>query len=125
MGTAEKVLSRLYARASHSERGTISLVSDQPPIMVADMCQKHQWLLVTQADYSQSDPWRALVIVCQMALFQAATCDAETHKRTGGDIYKVESLGCLACYKPEAFGEIVEIAKSHDLGKIKALGERW
>jgi hypothetical protein len=100
-------------------------MSDKPTIMVADMCQTHQVLLVRQADYRESDPWRALVVVCQIALFQAATCDPETHKRIGGDIGKIGSLGCLACYKPDAFGEVVEAAKSHDLGRIKALGERW
>ena len=100
-------------------------MSDQPTIMVSDMCQKHQWLLVKQAGYSEKEPWRALVIVSQIALFQAATCDDQTHRRIDGDITKIGSLGCLACYKPDAFGDVVEAAKSHDLGKIKALGERY
>lgn len=91
----------------------------------ADMCKKHQWLLVTQARYRESDPWRALVVAAQITLFQAATCDPKTHERIGDDIRKIGSLGCLACYEPDAFGEIVEAAKSRELGKIKALGERW
>lgn len=99
-------------------------MSDQP-VMVADMCQKHQYLLVHQAGYRPEDTWRALIIVAQIALFQAATCDEQTHRRTGGDIKRVSELGCLACYKPDAFGEIVEAAKSHDLKDIKVLGERW
>jgi hypothetical protein len=93
--------------------------------MVPDMCQKHQSLLVHQAGYKESDPWRALVIISQVALFQAATCDDKTHKVIAGDIGRIGELGCLACYKPDAFGEVVEAAKSHELGAIKALGERW
>lgn len=98
---------------------------ERPLIMVADMCKKHTWLLVHQAGYREQDPWRALVVVSQIALMQAATCDDATHERINGDITKIGSLGCLACYKPDAFGEVVEAAKSHDLKQIKALGERW
>lgn len=100
-------------------------MSSDPQIMVPDVCQKHQWLLVKQAGYSESDPWRALIIASNIALFQAATCDDTTHARIGGDIRRICELGCLACYKPDAFGEVVEAAKSHDLGLIKALGEKW
>ena len=100
-------------------------MSDHPQIMVPDICQKHQWLLVKQAGYRESDPWRALLIVSNIVLFQAATCDDKTNKRIGGDITRIGELGCLACYKPDAFGEVVEAAKSHDLGAIKALGEKW
>lgn len=96
-----------------------------PAIAVPDMCQTHQYLLVRQAGYSPSDPWRALIIASQIALFQAATTDPKTHSRIGGDITRLHEIGCLACYKPDAFGEVVEAAKSHDLGKIKALGEHW
>lgn len=97
----------------------------QLQIEVAQMCPTHQWLLVKQAGYSEDDVWRALIIVSQIALFQAATCDPRTRDRISGDITKIGDIGCLACYKPDAFGEIVEIAKSHDLADIKALGERW
>jgi hypothetical protein len=100
-------------------------MTDQPQIMVADMCQKHQWLLCQQAGFKESDPWRALVIVSQIALFQAATCDDETHKRLDGDVTRIGELGCLACYKPDAFGEVVEAATIKELGNIKALGEGW
>lgn len=94
-------------------------------VMVPDMCQKHQFLLVKQAGYAESDPWRALVLASQIALFQAATVDDRTHKRLGGDITRLSEIGCLACYKPDAFGEVVEAAKSRDLGVIKKLGEKW
>ncbi len=100
-------------------------MSEQPQITVPDMCQKHQALLCRQAGYSPRDPWRALVVMAQIALFQAMTVDDSAHERTGGEITKFETLGCFACYKPDAFGEIVEAAKSRDPGAIKALGERW
>ena len=90
-----------------------------------DMCQTHQHLLVKQAGYSVNDAWQALIITSQVALFQAATCDPKTHQKIGGDILRLPELGCLACYKPDAFGEIVEAAKTHDLGAIKKLGEGW
>lgn len=89
------------------------------------MCERHRSLLVHQAQYTEAEPWLALIVCAQIALFQAATCDPQTHERTGGDIAKLSAFGCLACYKPDAFGEIVEAAKSHDLGTVKALGERW
>lgn len=100
-------------------------VTERPLIRVADMCPRHQHLLVTQAQYTPDDAWRALIIVAQIALMQAATCDPATHEKTAGDLGKLEALGCLACLKPDAFGEIVETAKLHDFGKIKALGEQW
>jgi len=98
---------------------------DQPLIEPSHMCQLHQRLLVQQAGYSEQDTWRALIIVSQIVLFQGATCDPATHEKLGGDITRIRELGCLACYKPDRFGEIVEAAKTHDLGVIKALGLRW
>lgn len=100
-------------------------MTDNPQVTVPNMCKRHQRLLVHQASYAETDPWRALIIMAQVALLQAATCDPETHKRIGDDITKITGLGCLACYKPDVFGEIVEAAKSRDLGAIKELGERW
>jgi len=94
-------------------------------IKVPSLCTKHQTLLVHQAKYKESDPWQALIICANIVLFQAVTCDARTHEQTAGDINRVSEFGCLACRKPDAFGAIVEAAKSHDLGKIKALGEQW
>lgn len=96
-----------------------------PQINIQSLCQKHESLLVHGAKYLQKDPWRVLLIAAQIALFQAAAADERTHKKIGDDVSKIGTLGCLACYKPDAFGEIVETAKSHDIKKVKALGERW
>lgn len=94
-------------------------------VRVPPLCAKHQWLLVRQAKYGRKDSWQALMVIANVALLQCATCDDETHKRLGGDMHRVQELGCLACYKPNAFGEVVEAAKTHDLQQVKAVGERW
>ena len=101
------------------------MADKEPAIKMPDMCDKHQYLLVHQARYSKRDPWQALIIAAQIALFQAAMTHKRTHDLTGGDVNRLSELGCLACYRPDAFGEIVEEAKSHDLKRIKALGEGW
>ena len=98
---------------------------DNPKIVLPDMCQLHQHLLVKQAGYSPDSPWRSVIIAAQIALFQATTADPTTYERIDGRIERLAELGCLACYKPDAFGEIVEAAKTHDLGVIKVLGESW
>lgn len=100
-------------------------MSKHPTLMIPDLCQTHQYLLVKQAGYGPGDTWRALIVASQIALFQAATCDPKTHERIGADILRLPELGCLACYKPDAFGSIVEVAKTHDLKDIKDLGESW
>jgi hypothetical protein len=99
-------------------------MSDEP-IQLPEMCATHMRLLVLQANYKETDPWQALVLVSQVALFQMASCDPNIHARVGGDIYRFKELGCLACLKPDAFGEVVVAAMSRDLGNIKALGESY
>ena len=89
------------------------------------MCQKHQFLLVNQLNYSEDDPWRALLVVSQITLLQAVTCDPKTHEKIGKDITNISTLGCLACYKPDAFGEIVDAGSKGGIAAIKELGEKW
>jgi hypothetical protein len=96
-----------------------------PQVELPQMCAKHQSLLVMQAKYKESDPWRALIIMAQVALFQGAVVDPATWDKVEGDVLKLKALGCLACYKPDRFGEIVEEAKKKELGAIKALGDSW
>lgn len=100
-------------------------MTDRPQVMIPNMCQKHQSLLVHQAQYKESDPWRALILASQIVLFQATTAHPQTAEKIGGDITRIGELGCLACFRPDVFGEIVEAAKSHDIGAIKAVGDRW
>jgi len=57
----------------------------------------------------------------------AATADDTFYDRIGGDLQRIGEIGCLACFKPDAFGEIVEAAKRERRhgGTIKRLGESW
>lgn len=97
-----------------------------PEIQVPNMCRLHQSLLVLQTEYAPTDPWRALIIATQIALFQAATADDGFYARVGGDLGRIGEVGCLACFKPDAFGAIVDVAqRTRDLGAIKRLGESW
>jgi hypothetical protein len=89
------------------------------------MCRTHQHLLVSQVGIPESGPWRALIIMAQLTLFQAATADPTFHQKLSGDLGRIAEIGCLACFKPDAFGEIVEAAMSSDKGAIKRLGESY
>lgn len=92
-------------------------------VNIPDMCKTHQSLLVRQCNYGPNDSWRVLIVASQVALFQAAAIRLQD--KIGSDIQKVSTLGCLACQMPDAFGEIVEAGKTHDLLNIKALGDKW
>lgn len=99
-------------------------------IKLASMCDKHRLLLVRQCGYGPHDPWRALEIATQIALFQGATADPKIHAEIGGKIEGLSGLGCLACRKPDLFGAIVDkvqktFPREAQIGAIKALGERW
>lgn len=99
--------------------------SEQPMITVPDLCPLHLRLFVHGAGLGPHEAWRSFVVGAQVALFQATTVDPQAHQKMGGDITKLPMLGCLGCFKPDAFGEVVEVAKSKDLGAVKALGDRW
>lgn len=88
------------------------------------MCEKHRYLLTSQAQLKESDPWRAFEIAATMALFQATTATDGVYEKIGGDIFKIKTLGCLACFRPDTFGEIVVAATNRDIAAIKAIGER-
>ena len=96
----------------------------QPRIMVPDMCQKHQRLLLDQIGIGPDGPWRSHIIVAQIALFQGTTAHPDTYHRIGGDVGRIAELGCLACFRPDTFGEIVQAFQEGGIGAVKALGER-
>ena len=100
-------------------------MSDRPTIVVPNMCQKHQRLLVQQLGLGPNDTWRAAIVMAQIVLFQAATAHPSTYERIGGDITRISELGCLACDRPDAFGEIIETTKTKGFGAVKALGESY
>lgn len=98
-------------------------MSDNPQVNVPNMCKKHQSLLIHQVGISEDGPWRSLIIMAQIALFQAATIREGIYEKLNGDISKLDSLGCLACYMPDKFGEIVDTAIKEK--SLKLLGEKW
>lgn len=102
---------------------------DKGPVKPASLCSTHRWLLVTQAGFRPKDPWMALEIASQVALFQACTTDDKIWAKLGGDLHRLPEIGCMACAKPDAFGEIVAAARRRDahgaIGAIKALGDAW
>jgi hypothetical protein len=100
-------------------------MSDDAPLRLPEMCGTHQSLLVQQTGYGPNDTWQALIMISQIALFQGASVDPKVYAECGGEITNFEKLGCLACRKPDLFGEIVEVAKTKNLGKVKELGESW
>ena len=104
--------------------------SVRPHIVVSDMCKTHQTLLVRQCAYGPDDPWRALLIATQIALFQGATADPQVQAETGGKVENLSGLGCLACRKPDLFGALIDkvqktFPRDAHIGAIKRLGERW
>jgi hypothetical protein len=99
-------------------------MDDQPRITVPNMCHKHQRLLVTQLGIGPRGPWRSHIIVAQLVLLQATTAHADTYDRIGENLERIGELGCLACFRPDAFGEIVDAFQSGGLAAVKALGEK-
>lgn len=104
-------------------------MSDDPKIMLPELCQTHRVLLVQQTSFGPNDAWRALELATQVVLFQGATCDPKVYEEAGGDVTKIAKLGCLACRKPDLFGQLVQevqfAGKEQAVGALKALGEKW
>lgn len=96
-----------------------------PQVNLPPMCNTHRALLVQQVGYGPKDPWQQLEVMAGLALFQAAVMDSKVAAELGGDITKLPTLGCLACRKPDAFGEVVQAAQAGGADGIKALCERW
>lgn len=93
-------------------------------IAVPSMCQKHQRLLLGQIGVGPDGPWRAHIVVAQIALFQGTTAHPDTYHRIGGDVQRIAELGCLACFRPDTFGAIVQAFQDGGMAAVKALGER-
>jgi hypothetical protein len=94
-------------------------------VQVPDMCVKHQGLLLAQIGVGPAGPWRASIVIAQITLFQAATALEATYERIGGDVRRLSELGCLACYRPDAFGEVVQAFQTGGMSAVKALGEQY
>lgn len=97
----------------------------KPQVKIDAMCQRHAAALVGHLRFREDDPWRALTIATQIALFQGHT--ARVPAATTPDA--LSKLGCLACRHPDLFEAIIDAAQKVPLDQriaaIKALGERW
>lgn len=107
-----------------------SMSEDRNVIPIPDMCGKHQYLLVRQCSYGPHDPWRALLVSTQIALFQGATSDLGVWREADGRVENLMKIGCLACRKPDLFGELVDVVQKSDsmtdhIQAIKRRGELW
>lgn len=99
-----------------------------PRVSVPPFCVTHAHLLVYQLGFGDTDPWRALTVVAQVTLFQALISDPTTCEKVGGAVENLSSLGCFACVKPDAFGEIIAVGqqagRSGAIAAIKKYGEK-
>jgi hypothetical protein len=98
---------------------------ERPVIRVPDLCYKHYYELVHTAKFTKTDPWGALTVIANAAMFQGATATQTVWNKLEGDVTRITELGCLACRLPHRFKKVLEVAKTRDLGKIKELGEKW
>lgn len=101
-----------------------------PVINVPPMCNTHRVLLVRQCAYRPQDPWRALELATQIALFQGASADSKVFEEVYGQLENFRHLGCLACRKPDLFGTLIDTVqrtfpRDAHIGAIKKLGEQW
>ncbi len=89
------------------------------------MCDLHQSLLVQQVGVPESGPWRALILLAQITLLKGATADPALYDRIGGDLGRLGEVGCLACFRPDYFGAIVQAAIDDEPGGFKRLTDSW
>src|SRR5262245_32156924 len=73
-----------------TEEGDERVVINAPPF-----CERHVSKLVHGAGYTDEDPWRAMVLVAQIVLFQCATTKASIWRKIEGDVNRLAELGCL------------------------------
>lgn len=99
-------------------------MSETPRIVVPDMCRTHQRLFLEQVGIGPDGPWRSAIVAAQIALFQGTTAHPDTYARIGGDVLRIQELGCLGCFRPDTFGQVVEAFRQGGIGATKALGER-
>jgi len=98
-----------------------------PQVVVPDLCKTHLSLLVHQAGWKKYEPWRAWTVMAQITLFQGVTGKLTTWEHLDKDVTRLPELGCLGCFAPDIFGEVVEAAKKEKQtpGSLKRLGEMY
>ncbi len=107
-----------------SQRDDVATARDARQIFIPDMCALHRRLLLAQVGIGRDGPWRSAVIAAQIALFQGTTAHPQTPERVGGDLSRLREVGCLACFRPDTFGLVVEAFQKGGIAATIALGER-
>jgi hypothetical protein len=121
---ADYSIRSLCGACVHNSPEQKEINQDDPPIMMPPFCPRHQHEIVHEAGYKETDPWRVLMVAAQIAMFQGATSTPSVHKRLGGDVSKIGTLGCFACRLPNKWGQVIAAAKI-SLATVKALGDGW
>jgi hypothetical protein len=85
----------------------------------------HQRLLLDQIGIGPNGPWRSAIIATQVTLFQGTVAHPTTYAKIGGDVHRIGELGCLACERPDVFGDIVQAWLDGGMGAVKTLGEGY
>ena len=94
-------------------------------IVIPDMCETHQRLLVEQCRYGPDDKWQALFIAAQIALLNFISFNKTSMKKLDGSLRNLHRFSCMACERPDGFGQIVEAAKGKDLEQVSKLITKW
>jgi hypothetical protein len=104
----------------------------KPQVELPGFCKRHQGIIVRAGRFRETDPWRSLLIVSEMALFQGLSAESEVQERIDGDITRIGELGCLACYDAKKLSELLRVIregrrwpKGRTLADVKQLGLRW
>lgn len=93
--------------------------------VIPTLCERHRAELVHGLAIPESGPWQTAIIVASILLFQASTADdrvwqrctlLENGDRDANDLSLVlAEIGCLACFKPESFGQLLGIMQKHGI----------
>lgn len=101
-------------------------MSDEKPIMMPSFCDEHRSKLIHGAKFKPHDPWMALEIASQLAMFQVILADNNFHIKYGGDAHAISRVGCMACFANKTFKQLIKVAKKNkDIGDIKKFGESF
>lgn len=87
-------------------------------------CDHCQASIVHGAGFGQSDPWRAAIVVVNVAMFQVAAGRPQIHARCaqteqGADANDLSlvlvEIGCLGCYLPKALAATIDELRERGL----------
>lgn len=93
-----------------------------------NFCYPCLYLVVHGCGYTQEDPWRALVVVVQIGLFQALTRDTRFWQRVGSKTpdpktmsLVLAELGCMGCLKPKTRDYLIALVKKEGLTALSKM----